>query len=178
MPALRELRAEDAQRVADLFVEAFGDARRLDAEEIRSWLGNTELKPEWLRVLEDDGCVVGYGDIVVEGDELALDVAAPGRWDAFFEWAEREARERELGRVRVYVPADHELAQVASGRGYRLWRSSYTMEIDLGEPPRVVPLPPGIDVRPYDTEDAASLRHAIDEAFAEDPFHHPISEAA
>src|SRR5215212_8692449 len=120
MPALRELRADDAQRVAQLFVEAFGDARRLDAEEIRSWLRNTELRPEWLRVLGD-------GDIMIEGDEVALDVAAPGRWDAFFDWAEGEARRRVLGRVRVYVPAGHELADVASARGYRLWRSSYTM---------------------------------------------------
>jgi ribosomal protein S18 acetylase RimI-like enzyme len=176
MARLRELREVDAERVAELFVEAFGDARRLDAREIRSWLDSTTLKPEWLRVLEDDGRVTGYGDIVVEGGELALDVAAPGRWDAFFDWAEGEARERDLRRVRVYVPADHELAAVASARGYRVWRSSYTMEIAVHEPPPVVAFPPGIDVRGYDGEAAAALRGAIDEAFAEDPFHHAVSE--
>jgi mycothiol synthase len=176
VPALRELRDDDAQRVAELFVEAFGDARRLDAHEIRSWLRNTELKPEWLRVLEDGDGVVGYGDIVVEGGEVALDVAAPGRWEVFFEWAEGEARRRGLGRVRVYVPAGHELADVASARGYRLWRSSYTMEIALDEPPPDVHVPDGIDVRSYDGADAAALRAAIDDAFADDPFHHPLSE--
>src|SRR5829696_1080498 len=112
MAELRELRAGDAERVAELFIDAFGDARRLDAEEIRSWLGSSSLRPEWLRVLEDEGRVVGYGDIVVEGGELALDVAAPGRWDSFFDWAEGEARGRGLERVRIYVPAGHELADL------------------------------------------------------------------
>src|SRR3954451_11492914 len=109
MAELRELREADAERVAELFVEAFGDARPLDAEEIRSWLRNTELKPEWLRVLEDRGRVVGYGDIWIEGGEVALDVAAPGHWDPFFEWAEGEARAREVPRVRAFFPAGHEL---------------------------------------------------------------------
>src|SRR5215212_5318124 len=176
MPALRELRADDAQRVAELFVEAFGDARRLDAAEIRSWLRNTELRPGWLRVLEGGDGVVGYGDIMIEGDEVALDVAAPGRWDAFFDWAEGEARRRALGRVRVYVPAGHELADVASARGYRLWRSSYTMEIALDEPPPDVNVPSGIHFGSYDGADAAALRAAIDDAFADDPFHHPLTE--
>ena len=49
---LRELRPQDAERVAELFTTSFGDARPIDAEEIRSWLRNEELKPDWLRVLE------------------------------------------------------------------------------------------------------------------------------
>src|SRR3954452_20026654 len=91
---LRRLRPDDAERVAALFTESFGDVRGLDAEEIRSWLRNTELQPEWLKVLEEDGRVVGYGDIWVQSDEVALDAAAPGHWQPFFEWAEAEARER------------------------------------------------------------------------------------
>jgi hypothetical protein len=64
--------------VAALFAAAFGKARSMDAEEIRSWLHNEELRSEWLRVLERDGRVVGYGDIWVQDEELALDAAAPG----------------------------------------------------------------------------------------------------
>ena len=81
MSELRNLRVEDAEQVAALFVEAFGKARRLDAEEIRTWIDNKELKPEHLRVLEENGVVVGYGDIWIEDDEVALDVAAPGHWE-------------------------------------------------------------------------------------------------
>ena len=180
MTALRELREEDAERVAELFVEAFGDARRLDAEEIRSWLRNTELKPEWLRVLEHDGSVAGYGDIWIEGGEVALDVAAPGHWEPFFEWAESEARSRGVPRVRAYFPAEHELEGVATARGYRLWRSSYTMEIELGAAPPAVPPPPaGIDVRTYDAErDDAPVRAALNEAFARAPFWHDVTEGS
>lgn len=175
---LRELRAEDAQRVAELFVAAFGDARRLDGEEIRSWLNNTELEPGSLRVLEDDGRVVGYGDLWFERDDVVLDVAAPGRWEPFFAWAEGAGRARGLSRARAYFPAGHELERVVAARGYRLWRSSYTMEIALGDsPPAATLLPPGIEVRPYvDGRDEAVVRAAVNEAFAGDPFFYELSE--
>ena len=176
MTALRELRSADADAVAALFEDAFGDARRLDAEVVRSWLSNRELRPEWLRVLERDGRVVGYGDLWFEGDDVALDVAAPGEWDPFFEWAEEEGRRRSLARVRVYFPAGHELERVAADRGYRLWRSTFTMEVALGDdaPPPGDP-PAGIELASYREGDAEAVRAALDESFAEDPSHHATS---
>ncbi len=42
---LRELREEDAEQVAALFVEAFGGARKLDAREVASWLRDPDLQP-------------------------------------------------------------------------------------------------------------------------------------
>ena len=102
MTELRELRESDAEEVAALFQTAYGDERPIDAEEIVSWVNNAELKPEWLRVLELDGRVVGYGDIMIEDDEVALDAAASvGHWDTFFEWAEEQARVADAGRVRL-----------------------------------------------------------------------------
>jgi mycothiol synthase len=176
---LRELRAEDADSVVSLFRQAFGDARPLDAEEIRSWLRNEELRPEWLRVLEQEGTVVGYGDIAIEDDELAVDAAAPGHWHTVFDWAEREARRAGVARVRAYFPAGHQLATVVEARGYRLWRSSYTMEIELGDdPPASVPLPEGLALRVYrERLDEEAVRVAVNEAFAADPFFHPLSAA-
>src|SRR6476469_2694699 len=105
---LRQLRPDDAEQVAALFVQAYGDGRPIDAEEIRSWLRNEEIQPEWLQVLEEDGRVVGYGDIWVQEDVVVLDAAAPGRWQSFFDWAEVEARDRGAPRVRVSVPAGDE----------------------------------------------------------------------
>ena len=137
MSGLRELRVEDAEQVASLFVEAFGEARQVDAEEIRTWIDNEELKPEHLRVLVVDGAIVGYGDIWVEDDEVALDVAAPGHWEPFLEWAEAEARARGVT-ARTFVPAEHELARIVAARGYRLARSSYTMDVELDGPPEPV----------------------------------------
>lgn len=175
--ALRRLRTEDAERVAALFREAFGDERTVDAEEIRSWLRNEELEPDWLRVLEVDGAVVGYGDIWLQDDEVALDVAAPGHWSPFFEWAEATGRERGLPRVRVVLPAGHEVAAFAEGRGYRPWRSSFTMQIELDRRPAAGDLPAGLTMRTYDEGDAEALRAQLNAAFAEDPFWHDISSS-
>ena len=98
---LRRLRDEDADDVAALFAQAFGDARSLDAEEIRTWLRNPELDQDLLRVLEVDGRVVGYGDLWIDAGMVELDVAAPGHWDAFLDWAEETARERAVPLVRA-----------------------------------------------------------------------------
>ena len=177
MPELRELRADDADAVARLFVEAFGDDRKLDADEIRSWIANEELEPAWLRVLEVDGRVVGYGDVYVSPGRLQLDVAAPGHWEPFFDWAEAEAAARGAETV-AYFPAGHELARIVAARGYRLARSSYHMAIDLPDEPAQPSLPDGIALRGYrEAEDAETLRAALNEAFAEDWHWHDVSPA-
>jgi mycothiol synthase len=175
--ALRSLREDDAEAVASLFVEAYGDARPMDAEEIRSWLANEDIKPEFLRVLEQDGKVVAYADIWVEDDEVALDLAAPSDPLPMLEWAEAEARERGVPRVRVFVPAGHDLVDLLQRRGYELWRSSFTMEIELArpEPARV---PEGLEVARYRPDvDAEAVRLALNEAFSSDAFFHEISES-
>ena len=172
---LRQLRHEDAETVAALFVDTLGSARKLDGEEIRTWLRNTALRPEWLRVLEEGGRVVGYGDIWPEEDVLDVDVAAPGHWDVFFDWAEAEARERGIPCVRTQVPHGHALADVVAARGYEPWRFSYTMEIELAERPRPR-LPRGIEVRGYEDRDEDAVRATINAAFAADPLWHELTE--
>jgi ribosomal protein S18 acetylase RimI-like enzyme len=170
---LRPLRTGDAEQVATLFAETFGTARRLDAEDIRAWLRNDALKPEWLRVLEVDGSIVGYGDIWID-DVVELDVAAPGQWDVFFDWAESEARAHGK-RVRIHFSPGHELEERVARRGYTYWRSSYTMEIDIVDPPHAQ-LPAGIELRTFrDGADDDTLRAALNEAFAEDPLWHHVS---
>lgn len=176
MSELRELRASDAEDVAPLFEAAFGDDRKVDAEEVRSWLRNDELKPEYLRVLEDDGRIVGYGDIWPQSDEVALDVAAPGHWEPFFAWAEEHARAAAIPRVRAYIPEGHDLEAFVEGRGYRFFRASLTMEIDLPDAPATTALPAGLQLRAYRTEDADAVRATLNEAFADDWNWHEISE--
>jgi mycothiol synthase len=173
---LRPLERDDAAAVAELFVACFGDARQVDAEEIRSWLDNAEFDPDWLRVLDDDGRVVGYGDIWPQEDELVLDVATRDRWDVFLDWAEASARERKLPRVRTAPPADHELARVCEARGYRYWRSSFTMEIELDDMPDAV-VPDGLTLTTYADEHEATLVAALNESFAADPFWHAVTSS-
>jgi mycothiol synthase len=66
------------------------------------------------------------------------------------------------------VPHGHALAEVVAARGYEPWRFSYTMEIELSEPPPA-PVPDGIELRPYDGGEAELVRAALNEAFADDP---------
>ena len=165
---LRELQAADADAVAAFFVETYGNVRLIDAEEIRSWLANEQLRPEWLRVLEVGGMVVGYGDISPDDKSLGFDVAAPGHWEVFFDWAEHEARERSLPEVRLYFAEGHELESLVANRGYAHWHSSFRMETGLDDPPPPE-LPERIEVRQYTEGDAEPLRQALNEAFVLDP---------
>jgi mycothiol synthase len=170
---LRPLRESDADEVVAVYRRAFGDARPIDAAEIGSWFRNPEIEPDALRVLEVDGRVAGYGDLEIANDEVALEVAAPGYWDVFLEWAEESARAAAVARVRTQTYSARELVDAATRRGYRLWRSAFTMQIELGDlPPEVRPTPVGIEVCGYRDGDAEVLRQALDEAFAVNPFFH------
>jgi mycothiol synthase len=168
---LRELRESDVDAVLDVYRRAWGDARPIDSNDLRSWLRNPELDPATLRVLEVDGEIAGYGDVTVADGVVALEVAAPNHWDTFLSWAENEARQAGASRVRVLSYTGESLAKAAAARSYFLWRSAYRMQLDLGvaaldEPP----LPEGIELRPCGDDDADRLLDAINEVFAPDPF--------
>jgi mycothiol synthase len=176
---LRELREEDADAVVGVYDVAFGDTRPIDAAEIVSWIRNPELRPEWLKVLEQNGAVVGYGDIWIQDDEVALEVAAPGHWVTFIEWAERTALEQGSRQVRLFFPAGHELAGIVAQRGYRLRQSAYTMQIALGDGPLEQPsVEAGITLRAYRRGDEETVRLALNECFADDPFHHDATPSS
>jgi mycothiol synthase len=173
---LRELREEDAEQVAALFVEAFGGARKLDAHEVASWLRDPDLSSENLRVIEEDGRVAGYCDIAPRGDILFVDVAAPGRWTELLEWAEGQVTARGLKTSSLYAPHEHELAHIAEARGYEKRRESLTMEIGFDE------LPPEADfgeleLRTYRNGDRDTVIAALNEAFSEDPFFQKVTVA-
>ena len=150
MRVLRPLEESDVDAVLAVYREAWGDARPIHAHELRSWLRNPEVDPESLRVLEIDGRVVGYGDTTIADGVVAVEVAAPDHWETFLIWAEATAREAGASRVRVLSYAGDALAAVAAERGYYLWRSNYTMRIELeSDPPYVSPLPAGIEIVRY-----------------------------
>ena len=171
---LRELREDDAEQVAALFVAAFGEARRLDAREVASWLRDPDLQPEHLCVLEEEGRVVGYCDIAARNDALSVDLVAPGRWAELLDWAEAQASPLGLHRTSLYVPHGHELAEIAAARGYDERRHSLTMEIELAEPPRDGDVG-GLELRTYRDDDHDALIAAINDAFGDDPYAQPVT---
>lgn len=170
----RELREEDAEQVATLFVDAFGGARKLDAHEVASWLRDPDLRHEYLRVLEEDGRIVGYCDIAPRRDALFIDLAAPGRWEDLLEWAEGKVGELGLKTASLFVPHGHELEHIAASRSYEKRRESLTMEIGFDEPPRDGDFG-GFEVRTYRDQDRDALIAALNDAFSEDPFFQAVS---
>jgi ribosomal protein S18 acetylase RimI-like enzyme len=163
---LRELREEDAEQVAALFREAFGGARKLDALEVASWLRDPDLQHENLRVLEEDGRIVGYGDVAPRVDVLFVDLAAPGRWAEMLDWAEGQVTTHGLKTASVFAPHEHELADVARARGYEKRRESLTMEIGFDEPPRDGDFGE-LELRTYRDDDHDALIAALNDAFSE-----------
>ncbi len=171
---LRELREEDAEQVAALFVDTFGGARKLDAHEVVSWLRDPDLQADDLRVLEEDGRVAGYCDVAVRRDALFVDVAAPGHWSDMLDWAEGEASARGLAMTSLFAPHGHELAQIAEARGYEKRRESLTMEIAFDE------LPPDgdfgeLELRTYRDVDHDTVIAVLNDAFSEDPFFQEVT---
>jgi len=176
--ALRPLREADVDDVVSVYESAWGEARPMDREELLSWLRNPEIQADALLVLEVEGSVVGYGDVLVEEDAVALEVAAPSHWDVFLEWAEKVARREKVDRVRVVSYAGDALASVAASRGYQLWRSNHTMRIDFDTEPSVdSTFASSLDLRSYVDGDEDALRSALNEAFAVDPFFHQATAA-
>jgi mycothiol synthase len=165
----RQLAPADADAVASLFVSAFGDARRMDGDEIREWFDNQALQPENLVVLEHDGDVVGYFDVWHEGDTADVDLAAPGFWDEGLDHAEERVRELGAGRARVFFVEGHELGDLVVARGYRKVRSSWTMEIELGvEAPAAPVVPEGIELRVYrHPDDEQRVYELVMDSFAD-----------
>jgi mycothiol synthase len=173
---LRELTERDADDVARLFVDAWGEARQMDGDEIRQWLANEALQGENLLVVVDaDDRVVGYFDVWQEGESVDVDLAAPGIWDEALDHAENRARALGARRVRTFVSEGHALGERISGRGYRPIRSSWTMEIEFGvEAPAEPVVPEGIELRPYrHPEDEQAVYEALQDAFAENWDFHP-----
>jgi mycothiol synthase len=175
VPRLRELREDDADAVASLFLEAWGESRRMDGGEIREWLRNEALKPENLRVLVEDGTIVGYVDIWIDAGKMDVDAAAPGHWDEVFGWAEAQARAQGVERARTFFVKGHDLEFLVAARGYRPLRASYTMEIELADEPPPSPAPiDGIEIRAYRPgEDEQRTYEAQEESFADHWDHNP-----
>jgi mycothiol synthase len=175
---LRELTEDDADDVARLFVQAWGDARQMNGDEIRQWLANEALLSENLLVVVDgDDRVVGYFDVWPEGESVDVDMAAPGIWDEALDHAENRARALGARRVRTLVSEGHDLAEWISGRGYRPIRSSWTMEIEFGvEAPAEPVVPDGIELRPYrHPDDEQAVYEALQDAFKDHWDFHPES---
>jgi mycothiol synthase len=175
----RPFREADVERIVEINQHAFGGHRPLDPERVLASFQKPGIDDARRRcVLEREGVIVGFGRLFVADAEVTLEVAAPGTWTPFLEWAEATARLNRVSRVQTVSYAGSELPAAAAARGYHMGESNYTMEARLEEaPPLVSPLPEDIRLSTYREEHVEYLRLALNEVFADDPFFDELTPA-
>jgi ribosomal protein S18 acetylase RimI-like enzyme len=169
----------DIPAIVGCFATAFGTDRPVDENEVASWLADDEMEPDLIRVLEIDGKVVGYCDLlrVARSDELEICLAAQDHESTLLNWAEDLARRKQTGGTRAYIPVGHTLEVLLHDRGYRYWVSSLTMRIELeGDPPPSAAILRDFVLRTYERSDNESLIELLNAAFRDDPFFREFSE--
>jgi mycothiol synthase len=133
---------------------AFGEAD-VTEDELRTWLTTPSVEIERdIRVLEQDGRLVGYVDVDSNGSDpplwwCDLKVAPDGDEDAIAAelvgWLETRL---DVGRVRVWSSAtDTRVVSAFERLGFAPARHSYRMEIDLVDEPAAPVWPSGISIR-------------------------------
>ena len=121
----------------------YGEADVTD-DELRTWLTTPTVDPQRdIRVLEEDGRLIGYVDADETGTDpqrwwsdvkIAPDVDAAEIFPQLLGWLEERAGD---GLLRVWAGSDDErMLGVLAEHGFEVTRHSYRMEIALdGEPP-------------------------------------------
>ena len=149
---VREPHPSEAPAIAAL-VNAEAEARygegEVSAATIEEWFGYDDVD---LRVVEEDGTLVAYGDIGRSADERKawFDVREhpqhPGAAEPLWPVLEELAGEGVVRRA-VVGHGDDSLRAQLERRGYREVRSSYRMQIELDDAVEPPTFPEGIEVR-------------------------------
>ena len=171
----------DAAEIADVLnVHAASNCRPADetAEGVARWFALEDLDPAHDMFLAlEEGRIVGYADVSAPGDDAGVvyvDLRAlPGRPRVIERLlGEVERRAHELGEAgaRLRAPAseaDEEYRTVLSRHGFRVVRSSFTMEIDLAQPGQEPVWPGGLTSRAFEPGEERAVYDAYVEAFAD-----------
>jgi GNAT superfamily N-acetyltransferase len=148
------------------------------AERVERWFELEDLDParDMFLALEG-GRIVGYADAAVSGgDREVVNVdlrVPPGRRrivERLLEEVERRAEELGDAGARIRAPAnegDDDYRVALSRHGFRVVRSSFTMEIDLATPTEEPVWPPALTSRPFRPGEERAVYDAYVEAFAD-----------
>jgi mycothiol synthase len=173
---LRPPREDDFAAIVDLMnahqLAAFGEAD-VTEDELRTWLTSPSVEVERdIRVLEQDGRLVGYADVDSNNADpplwwcdlkVAPDVAAGPVTAELVGWMEARA---ETGRLRVWsATGDVRLLSAIEGLGFTPVRHSYRMEIDLAAAEGELAWPGGITVRTLAEDEVRRIYDAVVEVW-------------
>jgi ribosomal protein S18 acetylase RimI-like enzyme len=190
---LRPPRGDEAAEVARLINAASRAEHGTDdvtEAEIRRWFTLPQINVERdIFVAEEQGRPVAYADVGDAGDtgeQLWIDIRLPPdasetAGEALLAAAERRAAERAEernpgGATRVITGAssvNERLARLFEQAGFRLYRHSYRMVIDLEHVPSEPRFPDDIEVRTFTLGEERAVFEVVDEAFKDSWDHVP-----
>ncbi len=179
--AVRAPTPQDAAGIAEVLnahAAATGRAADETPEGVRRWFELEDLDPAHDMFLAvEDGRIMGYADVTAPGAErevVHIDLRVlPGEErvvERLLEEVERRAGGLADAGARIRAPAnerDDEYRAALARRGYRIVRSSYTMEIDLERPTDEPVWPDGLASRPFRRGEERAVYDAYVEAFAD-----------
>jgi ribosomal protein S18 acetylase RimI-like enzyme len=179
--AVRAPTPRDAVGIAEVLnAHAVATGRPADetAERVERWFELDDLDPArdmFLAVA--DGTILGYADVTAPGAEreivnvdLRVPPQRPGIVERLLEEVERRAAELGDAGARIRAPAnegDDDYRAALSRRGFRVVRSSVTMEIDLETPTEEPVWPGGLTSRTFVPGEERAVYDAYVEAFAD-----------
>jgi predicted N-acetyltransferase YhbS len=129
-------------------------------------------------VVEAPDQLVAWATLADGRAEVDVHPAWRGRGvgSALLAWTEARARASGMADVRqVVTNADTGAHRLFERAGYHVHHTSWILEMQLGDAPPEVVVPPGITIRPYRPKDAEAAYQVIEDAFNEWPGRQPTT---
>jgi mycothiol synthase len=181
---VRPITENDLERVAAFLAEAearqFGRPSRVGIDDVRGWLGSSDLERDtWL--FDEDGLQIALG-WVEKHEEVGIAVGVVdadrqrrGLGSELIDRMEERLASLVVDRIHnIALAPDAAAAALLAARGYREVRRFWEMTIELGdEPPPEPRLPDGLRVEPFSGGAARAFHAALEEAFADHWEHRP-----
>ena len=133
-------------------------------------------EPAGVIVVEARDQLVAWATVADADADVEVHPAWRGRGigAAMLAWTEERARASESAQVRqIVTDSDAAARSLFEAAGYRVRHISWVLQIKLDEAPPDVPVPAGIEMRPYRPADAEAAYRVIEDAFNEWPDRQP-----
>lgn len=171
---IRNVREDEVEAAAEVLNEhsrrLYGTADTTPAELREDWSAPEVDFPDNVLVAEVEGRLVGYADVIPHGETAWLDVRGTDSrsYDPLLEAIARRADTLGRDNVRGWAPEiDRDLHEAYERAGFRAFRHSFRMEIELGGDLSPPEWPAGFSVRPFRAGDERAAWEVQQESFAD-----------
>lgn len=180
---VRSVREDEVEATAEVLNEhsrrLYGTADTTPAELREDWSAPEVDFPDNVLVAEVEGRLVGYADVIPHGETAWLDVRGTDSrsYEPLLDAIARRADTLGRDHVRGWAPEiDRDLQEAYDRAGFRPFRHSFRMEIELGGDLSPPEWPDGFSVRPFRGGDERAAWEVQQDSFADtwgftpDPF--------